>query len=287
MEEKEFQHIPVLKGEVVKALNVSEGKRFIDCTFGMAGHTSEILKMIDKQGMVLAFEYDNELYEMMKEKFKSEKRLLLVNENFKNVGEVAIKKNFFPVDGIIVDLGIGSFQIERKKGFSFHRDEELDMRYNPKEQKIKAKDILNTFPEKELAKIFKRYGQIKIANFLARKIIENRPIETTGQLKRIIDGLEIKERKLLRRVFLALRLATNKELENLSEFLPQTIDLLRKGGRLAIITYHSLEERVIKDFLKKQRKFFKMVGKPILPSLKEILKNKKSRSAKLYVLEKK
>lgn len=285
--EKEVQHIPVLKGEIIKALKVAEGERFIDCTFGMGGHTSEILKSMNKDAMVLAFEYDNELYEMMRERFKSEKRLILVNENFKRIREVAMKKNFFPVDGILVDLGIGSFQIERKKGFSFHRDEELDMRYNLVEQKIKAKDILNTFPEKELVRIFKDYGQIRIAKFLVQKIIENRPIETTGQLKAIIDSLEIAERKLLRRVFLALRLATNQELENFKEFLPQTISLLKKGGRLAIITYHSLEERILRDFFQEHKKFFKMIGKPITPSQSEKIKNKKSRSAKLFILEKK
>jgi len=288
MEKKEIEHIPILKKEVVEGLRVGGDKKFIDCTFGLGGHTKEILKRLGEKGRVLAFEYDNELFELMKKKFSREKRLILVNDSFSNLLSVVREKKFFPVSGILADLGIGSFQIEKKKGFSFWRDEELDMRYNPEKQKEKAKDILNTRDEKELREIFKKYGPIKVAKDLARKIIEKRPIETTFQLKEVLANFQNKEKKIVRKVFLALRLATNRELENLKDFLEQTILVLEKGGRLAVITYHSLEERIVKHFLRQKRKFLKMLSKkPILPSFSEVQKNKKARSAKLFLAEKK
>jgi len=288
MEKKEIEHISILKKEVVEGLRVAGNKKFIDCTFGLGGHAKEILKKLGEKGMILAFEYDNELFKLVKKKFSREKRLILVNESFSNLLRVVREKKFFPVSGILADLGIGNFQIEKKKGFSFRRNEELDMRYNPEKQKERAKDVLNTRNEKELEQIFKKYGQIKVAKDLARKIIEKRPIKTTFQLKEILFDFQNKEKKIVRKVFLALRLATNRELENLKDFLEQTILVLEKGGRLAVITYHSLEERIVKHFLRQKRKFLKILSKkPILPSFSEVQKNKKARSAKLFLAERK
>ncbi|MGB9598464.1 MAG: 16S rRNA (cytosine(1402)-N(4))-methyltransferase RsmH, partial [Minisyncoccales bacterium] len=274
--------------ETIEGLNLSEGKNFIDCTFGLGGHSREILKRIGKKGRVLAFEYDNQLYPIIKKIYQSEKRLIIVNENFKDLARVVKEKNFFPVSGILVDLGVCSWQIEKKKGFSFWRNEELDMRYNSSKQKERAQDILNKKREKELVKIFKKYGQIKSARELARRILRERPLKTTFQLKKILESFQKKERKIVRKVFLALRLATNRELENLKEMLEQAIFVLEKKGRLAIISYHSLEERLIKHFFRMKKKFLKVISpKPILPSPKEIKENRRSRSAKLFLAEKK
>jgi len=288
MEEKEIEHIPILKKEVVEGLKVEGNKKIIDCTFGLGGHSKEILKKLGRRGKILGFEYDNELFEILKKRFLGEKRLILVNENFVNLLKVVREKKFFPVYGILADLGVCTFQIEKKKGFSFWRNEELDMRYNPEKQKEKASDILNKSSEKELERIFKKYGQIKVAKELVIKIVEKRPIKTTFQLKEILLDFQKKEKKIVRKAFLALRLATNKELENLRDFLEQVIFVLEKGGRLAIITYHSLEERIVKHFLRQKRKFLNpLYKKPILPSFSEVQKNKKARSAKLFLAEKK
>ena len=288
MEEKEIEHIPILKKEVIEGLKVEGDKKIIDATFGLGGHSKEILKKLSKHGRILAFEYDNELFEIVKKRFSQEKRLVLVNENFANLLRVAQEKNFLPVNGILADLGISTFQIERKKGFSFWRNEELDMRYNSEKQKEKASDILNKSSEKDLERIFKKYGQIKVAKQLTKKIVEKRPIETTFDLKEILLDFQKKERKIIRKVFLALRLATNRELENLKDFLEQTYVVLEKKGRLAVITYHSLEERIVKHFLRQKKKFFYLLSKkPILPSFLEIQKNKKARSAKLFLAERK
>lgn len=281
-----MKHIPVLKEKVVELLEVSSNKNFIDCTFGEGGHSLEILKRNGPRGKVLGVEIDKELFERAKKKIKH-KRLILVRDSFVNLKKIVKKKKFKRVDGILVDLGICAFHIEEsKRGFSFKRSEPLDMRYNL-DQEITAEKVLNEYSFKDLERIFSSFGEIKQSKKLVKEILRRRPIFTTEQLVKIIKQSKIRERKLIRKVFLALRIEVNSELENLKKFLSQVKDVLINGGKIAIITYHSLEDRIVKKFFKENITSFKPITKkPITPEIEEIKLNKRARSAKLRVFEK-
>jgi len=281
-----IKHIPVLKKEVVELLKVGKNKNYVDCTFCQGGHSLEILRRNFPEGKVLAFEIDRELYLEAKKKFKT-KRLILVNENFVELERVVKKLNFFPVHGILIDLGISSWHIEKsKRGFSFKRDEILDMRYDTKRE-ITAKDVLNKFSKEKLKEIFEEFGEIKRSKKLAEFLVKRRPFERTFDLLFALNRFYLKEKNLVRKVFLALRIFVNEELENLKKVLPQAIRILEKEGRLAVISYHSLEDRIVKNFFKKEKEKIKIITKkPIVPSKEEIKINPRSRSAKLRVCEK-
>jgi len=298
--EREKIHIPVLKEKIIEYLKPKKGEKFIDATFGGGGHTKEILKKIKPEGKVLAIDLDEELVKIGKENFKEEIKkgnLILVQGNFKNLKEIAKKYGFNKVSGIIFDLGLSLWHIEKsKKGFSYRRDEPLKMVYSEKEAEILARDIVNRFPRKEIEKILKEFGEEKYASRIAKEIIRERekaPIETTLKLVEIIKKVYPKRsfRRLhpARRSFQALRIAVNKELENLKKALPQAIDLLKKGGKICVISFHSLEDRIVKNFFKekeKERKIKVLTKKPEVPSLKEKKENPRSRSAKLRVAQK-
>jgi len=287
-------HLPVLKEKIIEYLDPKENENFIDCTFGEGGHTKEILKRNGPKGKVLAIEIDPDLYEKgkkLEEKFKG--RLILKNGNFAKLKEIVEKEKFWPVNGILFDLGISSWHLEESgRGFSFKKDEPLIMRYDKNLKALTAIDVLNSFPEREIEKILREFGQEQFAKKIAREIVKERKkkkIETTFQLVEIVKRAVPKwyqRRKIhfATKTFLALRIFVNKELENLKEGLKQALEILESKGRLVIISFHSLEDRIVKEFFKKTKKeglIEILTKKPEVPSKEEIQKNKRARSAKL------
>jgi len=283
-------HIPVLQKEVIEYLNPKKNENFIDATIDGGGHTKEILKRNRPNGKVLGIELDNDIFKKLKK--ERIERLVLINDSYINLKKVILKYNFKPVNGILFDLGMSSWHLEEsKRGFSFLKNETLDMRYD-KNNKLTAEKIINNFKEEEIEKILKEYGEEKFSKRIAKEIINERkrkPIKTTFDLINIIKKAVPKEyqyRKIhfATKTFQALRIAVNDELNNLSKVLPETIDVLEKNGRLVIISFHSLEDRIVKNFLKEneRKKILKILtNKPITAQREEIKRNKRSRSAKL------
>jgi 16S rRNA (cytosine1402-N4)-methyltransferase len=295
-------HLPVLKEEVIKYLDPKPNENFIDATFGLGGHTKEILKRNVPEGKVLAIEIDPELLKCLTPDIKHQKRLILVNDSYVNLKEIVKKYSFKPVNGILFDLGLSSWHLEKSgRGFSFQRPEPLDMRYfslllrSSKEKGkrvMSAAEILNKFPKKEIERILREYGEEKFAKRIAEKIIEERkikPIKTTFQLVEIVKKAIPKRYQKQRvhpatRTFQALRIAVNDELENLKKALPQALEILEKGGKIVTISFHSLEDRICKNFFKENSKKGRLeiiTKKPIRPNTQEIQKNPRARSAKL------
>lgn len=308
------EHVPVLLNEVIAHLDPKPNQNFIDCTLGAGGHSLAILKLTGPDGKVLGIDLDARAIEVAKLKIKNKKleidRLVAVKGNYKDLKKIVLQNNFKDISGILVDLGFSSMEIgDPKKGFSFQIDAPLDMRYG--EEGETAAEILNHSREKELENIFREYGEEKFAGRIARKICEirkNNPIDTTFKLVNAIAEVVPKKFQYGRthfatKVFQALRIAVNHELENLTEVLPQAVELLGPGGRLAIISFHSLEDRIVKQYFKKEstgcvcpksfpvcrcehRAILKILNKkPIVPDEEEAKINPRSRSAKLRVAE--
>jgi len=306
-----MNHIPVLLKEVLKYFNPQPGENFIDCTVGLAGHALPLLEKNKPDGKVLGIEIDKKVLEQLRRSLQlakddSEqvqeslrKRLILVQGNFTDLNKIAKENSFYPINGILFDLGISSWQIEKSgRGFSFQKDEPLDMRFGnriPKSpQSLTAEEITNQWPEEELVKIFQEYGQERYARRIARRICQTRqiqPVKTTNQLVKIIQQALPNKYQYGRihfatRTFQALRIAVNDELNNLKKALPQALEILEKNGQLAIISFHSLEDRIVKIFFREtaQEGNLKILTKkPIEPEQEEINLNPRSRSAKLRV----
>lgn len=290
---KKATHIPVLKNEVLKYLDPKPNENFIDCTVGEGGHSLAILEKNGPKGKVLGIDRDPEQIKNCKENLaKFKERLILVCDNFANLKEIVKRENFKKVSGILFDLGLSSWHLEKSgRGFSFQRDEPLIMRFDGKEG-LTAKEIVNQWPEEKIKEILKNYGQERFAKKIAERIVEERkikPIETTFQLVKIIEKAVPSwylHRKIhfATKTFQALRIAVNEELENLKAGLQKALEVLNKGGRLVVISYHSLEDRIVKNFLKENEKkgvLKILTKKPIRPKGKEIKFNPRSRSAKL------
>lgn len=294
-------HKPVLLKEAIEGLKIREGKKYIDATVGGGGHTWEVVK---RGGLLLGIDRDPEAIERLKLKFKKEKqqlkskKLILAQGNFANLKEIAGKHDFRRVGGVLFDLGMSSWQIEKSgRGFSYLRDELLDMRLNPQEQKITAADILNQATKEELYEIFSKYAEEERALPVASALVRARPIETTVQLSSVIERVGGKMGTKAR-IFQALRIAVNNELENLKKALPQAVNLLEPGGRLAVISFHSLEDRIVKLTIRNypptprlRRRgeiaiLRNLTKKPIRPKFEEIQENPRARSAKLRIVEK-
>jgi 16S rRNA (cytosine1402-N4)-methyltransferase len=283
-------HKPVLLKEVIEYLNVGKNKNYVDCTIGEGGHAIEILKSNGPKGKVLGIEIDPELYKKLRE--EKLERLILVNDSYSNLKKIVEREGFKEIHGILFDLGISSWHIEKSgRGFSFLRDEPLIMRYD-RRQKLTAERIVNEWPEKEIERILREFGEERFAKRIAREIAKARktkPIKTTFQLVEVIKRAvpsfyQHKRIHFATKTFQALRIAVNNELENLRIALPQAIEVLEKGGRLVVISFHSLEDRIVKNFLKEKERKGKikiLTKKPIQPSKEEIIKNPRSRSAKL------
>ena len=285
-------HIPVLQKEVLKCLDPKPNENFIDCTIGEGGHSAAIIEKNGPEGKILGIEIDAELYQkLMAAKLKN--RLILVNDSFVNLKEIVGKEDFKKVQGILFDLGMSSWHLEKSgRGFSFLKKEPLDMRYNP-QNPLTAGKIVNYWSAQEIEKILREYSQERFAKRIAREIVEerkNKPIQTTFQLVEIIKKSVPKNYERGRmhpatRTFQALRIAVNDELANLKKVLPQALKILEIGGRLVIISFHSLEDRIVKNFLREHSDgLFEckiLTKKPTTPSQEEIKINPRARSAKL------
>lgn len=283
-------HTPVLLAEVIEFLMPKPGKSYIDATLGGAGHTFEILK---RGARVLGIDRDKQAIEYVKSHMQIEQNLTLVQGNFSQLAEIAKSHGVSQVDGILFDLGVSSHQFETsQRGFSFTKEGPLDMRMDQNLQ-ISAYDIVNNFDERRIHEILKTYGEEKYSRPIARAICSARqiePINSTIRLAQIVRsavprGVRKKMIDPATKTFQAIRIVVNSELLNLEDTLPQTISLLVKGGRLVIISFHSLEDKLVKRFLKSQKSLRVLTPKPIGPSKSEIYKNPRSRSAKLRVAE--
>lgn len=304
------KHISVLLEESIKALNLKEDSKIVDCTLGYGGHSSYILQRI-KRGALFAFDQDSEAIRHSTERLKAiGTNFTIINSNFVNLKEELAKRGVEKVDGILFDLGVSSPQLDdASRGFSYHEDARLDMRMN-KDNPLSAYEVVNNYKEQDLVNIFYKYGEDKFSKNIARKIVEYRKskkIETTLELVEIIkSAVPMKERLKkhpARQIFQAIRIEVNHELDVLEPALEQALSMLKVGGRVAVITFHSLEDRIVKNIFKEKCKIdekvkglpnipdeylpdFKLVvNKAILPSDEELEKNSRSRSAKLRVIE--
>lgn len=295
-------HNPVLLKESVDGLNISEGGTFVDVTFGGGGHSKEILERLDAEGKLFGFDQDKDAEANSLE----DGRFELVKQNFRYLKNYLKFYRAVPVDGVLADLGVSSHQFnEGERGFSIRFEGPLDMRMNQGIDLTAAK-IVNEYSEQDLIRIFKEYGEVKNARSLVGEIIgrrESGDILTTQDLIEVIEVCvpERIKNKYLAQVFQALRIEVNDELKALREMLEQSYEVLKPGGRLSVITYHSLEDRLVKNFIKKgkfegelekdffgnpQLKFKQVNRKPILPTAEEIKNNNRARSAKLRIAEK-
>lgn len=299
------RHVPVLVNEVVEALNLDVNKNIIDCTVGDGGHSEKILEKIGSDGKILAIDADIDSILRAKQfLYKYGEQIIFVRDNFENLKKIVLENNFGKVNGILIDFGWSTPQFEmRGRGFSFNNPEEiLDMRYSDSKS-LSVEELLNNLDEENLEEIFRKYGEEKLSKEIAKKIIlvrKEREIKKVKDLLEII--LQVYREKLktekeipwiggihpATKVFQALRIAVNNELEVIEKVLPQAIEILEKGGRLVVISFHSLEDRIVKHFFKSEnKKTIKIITKkPIVCSKEECEENPKARSAKLRIIEK-
>jgi len=290
-------HVPVLLKETVEILDPRPGKNFIDLTCGGGGHSAALLEQIAPNGKILAVDWDEEAIAWAKKKIpvESQTRVIFKNANFADVADLINAEKFGPVHGILLDLGWSSDQLETSgRGFSFLRDEPLDMRYNAKSDGLTAREIVNQWPPPEIEKILKDFGEERLAKKITAALIKARqqkPILTTGELVAAIAPavpLRLKNARIhfATRTFQALRIAVNDELGNLAKVLPRSMAVLETGGRLAVISFHSLEDRLVKKFFRQTAGWKILNKRPLSPLLEEVKKNPRSRSAKLRAAEK-
>jgi len=251
-------HIPVLLNEVIEALSVQSGGRYIDCTLGAGGHAAAILERSSPGGQLLGIDADPKAIKIAESRLGDYKdSILFINENFVNLQAICLKYDFLPVHGILLDLGLSSLQLDStSRGFSFQHDAPLDMRLSPS-QEVTAADIINNFAENELAQLIKTYGEEGYSRQIARHIVQERPIKTTLHLARVIEKATGGRRGKIHpatKTFQALRIVVNQELEHLKSTLNQAVNLLGCEGRLVVISYHSLEDRIVKQFMKQESK---------------------------------
>lgn len=288
-------HKPVLLKEVLDGLNIKKDGLYIDCTLGDGGHTLEILRL---GGSVLGIDYSEDSLARATERIKEEKlhnRFLAVKGNFKNINKLIENTAFTKVNGILFDFGYSSYQLDDGGfGLSFQRDEPLDMRID-KTKGVSAADLVNSLNESQLSRLFFEYGGEQLSNKFARAIVRNRnlkKIQTTKELADILVseaslGYEKGRIHPATRVFQALRILINDEIDNIAEALPRAAQLLLPGGRMVIISFHSLEDKIAKNLVKDVRLEIKAVNKkPIVPEEQEVISNIRSRSAKLRIYEK-
>ncbi len=289
-------HIPVLQKEVLQYLDPKSNEHFIDCTIGGGGHTSAILERIAPRGKVLGIDWSPEMIKDIKIK----NNLILAVDNFANLKEIVKEKKFDKVSGILLDLGYSSWHLEESgRGFSFQKKEPLDMRYSLENQ-LTAEKILNYWSKFDIERILREYGEEKFAGKIAENIIEERKVRAIKHTLQLVEIIKksVRGRQKIHpatRIFQALRIAVNDELNNLQKALPQALEILPSGGRLVIISFHSLEDRIVKNFLSarggsalggKNQLLKILTKKPITPSLQEFKINPRSRSAKLRAAQK-
>jgi len=298
----QLYHIPVLLQESVDALNIKSGGIYVDCTFGGGGHSKEILKRLDENGKLFVFDQD----ESAKRNLPNDSRVVFIQQNFRHLQKFLRVNKCVKVDGILADLGVSSHQFDEPvRGFSLRFEADLDMRMDLR-QSLTAAKIIESYSELQLHKLFEKYGEVTNAKTLAKKIVLQRvisPISTIHQFKKAVESdVKGNPNKYFAQVFQALRIEVNDELGALKEMLEQSIALLSSGGRIAVITFHSLEDRIVKNFIKNEsteeviiddvygtrpEKVLSIITKkPIEASDAEIKINSRSRSAKLRIAEK-
>ena len=286
-------HTPVLVDESVEGLRVTPGGTYIDCTVGEGGHAWAILEAASPGGRLLGIDMDPAALATAADRLSPHRDLYaLANDNFRNLEAIARENGYGCVDGILMDLGLSSLQLEGEgRGFSFRFEEPLDMRFDPN-QELTAWEVVNYYSQLELTRIFRSFGEERRADRIAQGVVENRPIDTSLHLAQVVS-------RVIRRpwsrvhpatqVFQAIRIEVNGELENLTMALGQTLHLLRPEGRLVVISYHSLEDRLVKSFLRQesvQAGGLRIVNKKIIPpSREEVRFNRRSRSARMRVAE--
>lgn len=307
----EFVHIPVLLNEVIEGLNIKKKGRFVDCTIGGGGHSSFILSGIGSEGKLYGFDRDENAIKTCEERFEGKENVTLFKANFHDAPEILKENEISDLDGILIDLGVSSHQIDTaERGFSFLHDGKLDMRMD-KSQELSAYEVVNTYPKEKLIKILYNYGEESNAKNIVQKICQAReikPIETTFQLKEIVESAFPKKiiygkGGVTKQTFQAIRIEVNGELEGLEETMRELFFLLKKGGRLAVISFHSLEDRIVKNLFKDlvtdcicpprtpicicgHKAEGKLITrKPITASQAELAKNSRSAPAKLRIIE--
>ncbi|SKA77071.1 16S rRNA (cytosine1402-N4)-methyltransferase [Clostridium sp. USBA 49] len=307
-----FKHVSVLLNETINGLNIKEDGVYVDCTLGGAGHSEKILKKLSKSGKLIGIDQDQDALKAAQKRLSNYDNVVFVHDNFLNINSILNELNIDKVDGILMDLGVSSYQLdEAERGFSYMKDSFLDMRMN-RESELSAFDVVNSYSEEKLYKLIKDYGEEKFAKRIAKFIVEKRKekdINTTFELVDIIkNAIPAKARREgphpAKRTFQAIRIEVNKELEILGKAIEDSVERLKVGGRISIITFHSLEDRIVKNKYKelenpcicpknfpicvcgKSPKLKIITRKPIEPSEEEILNNPRSRSAKLRVAEK-
>ncbi len=285
-------HIPVLLNEVLEYLEPKPECNYVDCTLNGGGHTKEILKRNDKNGLVMGIEVDKDIFNKINQ--EEINRLVAVNDSYSNLKEIVTKEKFKNINGILFDIGMSSYHIDQsEKGFSFLKDEPLFMSYNvDKGNQRTAYEIVNQYNEKDLVDILFKYGEERYSRKIAKSIIEKRKkrsINTTFELVDIIASavpMNYKRGKIhfATRTFQALRIEVNRELDNFFDALPQALEVLDSGGRIVVITFHSLEDRIVKNYFRdwsKKGLVTLLTKKPITAQDQEIKENPRSRSAKL------
>lgn len=309
----EFKHVPIMLDECVLGLNIKEDGVYVDATIGGAGHSMEIAKRLNQNGVLIGIDKDETAVSVSKQRLKDAKcKVIIVHDDFGNIKSILENLNIKKVDGILADLGVSSYQIdEASRGFSYNKDAELDMRMD-KTSSLDAEKVVNTYSEKDLVKILFEYGEERYARQIVRNIIKHRqikPIKTTLELRKIIEesvpSFELhKGGSVAKKTFQALRIEVNHELDALGDLLDDMIGLLNKNGRICIITFHSLEDRLVKNKFSVEsrdcicdkslpicvchhKKSIKIITKkPIVPGEEELKLNSRSSSSKLRIAEK-
>ena len=304
-----MKHKSVLLSESIDFLNIKEDGVYVDATLGFGGHSLEILKRI-KRGFLYAFDQDSEAISYSKERLKDYNNFLIIKSNFANMKECLLEKGVSKVDGILFDIGVSSMQLDEDyRGFSYHNDARLDLRLDT-DNPFSAYDVVNTYSYSDLFRVIRDYGEEKYASSIAKNIIkfrEEKPIETTFELvdviKKSMPMKAMRDGHPARKTFQAIRIEVNHELDVLKEALVQAIDLLNIGGRICIITFHSLEDRIVKNIFKEYSEVnsefaslpfipeeyspkIKVICKGITASEEELNENNRARSARLRVVEK-
>lgn len=308
----DFKHKPILLNECIEGLNIKPDGTYVDCTLGGAGHSSEILKRLNSMGMLIGIDQDKDAIKASEEKLKDFTNKKIVNDNFAEIKSIFKELKLNGADGFLLDLGVSSYQLDKaERGFSYMHDAPLDMRMNTK-QDFNAYDVVNSYSKYELQRVIRDYGEEKWASRIADFIVEERkirPIETTFQLVDIIKkAIPASARRdgphPAKRTFQAIRIEVNQEISILEDAVNDIIDLLNPGGRICVITFHSLEDRIIKNIFKRREnpctcppefpicvcgktpEIQIITKKPIVPKEKEIQENPRARSAKLRIAEK-
>lgn len=316
-------HVPVLLKEIIEYLKPQPNQNFIDLTAGGGGHAAAILEKTGPEGLLIAVDWDKKALEIaVKNLSRFKERLFTFQDNFKNINKIKNERfSHLSIHGVLLDLGLSSLALgDRGRGFSFQDDGELDMRFSPDAGGITAADILNTYSFEKLSQIFREYGEDRFYKLIAAKVIQSRANQKYTKTKQLVSAvLQAYKEKLksdkevpylksglhpATKIFQALRIAVNDELGNLKVVLPETLSLLEKNGRLAVISFHSLEDRIVKNFMRQEsrdclcpsarpvcqchhQKTLKILTKkPVIPSFEEIKENPRSRSAKMRVAEK-